>query len=146
MMAVANTPSDFVSLGKDSQGDELFVATSNIVYQKMVGLKVDAPPALNYVIIENFAKPKPTNSSFGQVKSAVHSFFVDCPIDPKKPKPPFQGGMGRAFTKANAEGKSITLMKNAKSYSIDDNMVINAHLLVCDYVATHAIPTETIGD
>lgn len=145
MMAMANTPSDFVSLGKDNQGDELFVATSNIVYQKMAGLKVDVPPVLNYVIIENFAKPKPTNSSFGQIKSAVHSFFVDCPIDPNKPKPPFQGGMSLAFTQVNAQGNKIGLHKGSKGYAIDDDMVVKSHLLVCDYVAKHDIPTQILG-
>lgn len=137
MIAMAKIPSDFMPLGKDSKGDELFVAKSSIIYQSMAG--VDVPPMLTYAVIENFADAK-------QIKSAVYQFFADCPIDIQKPKPPFQGSMGQAFTKANAEGKSIILMKNAKSYSIDDNMVINAHLLVCDYVATHAIPTETIGD
>lgn len=106
---------------------------------------MDVPPVLNDVVIENFAKPKPTNSSFGQVKSAVYAFFVDCPIDPKKPKPPFQGGMSRAFTQANAEGNSMRLHKDLKGYAIDEDMLVKSHLLVCDYIATHDIPTQILG-
>lgn len=142
VMALASVSDDFMVLGKDSDGSELFIIKSTIIYQKPIGLKVDVKPQLGYVVLENFANPKPINGEENKyLKSASYQFFADCPIDIHRPKPPFQGGIGRGFTEKNAKGSPTELLKSAKPYSIDDDMVIRSHMLVCAYVANHVIPT-----
>lgn len=41
VMALASVSDDFMVLGKDSDGSELFIIKSTIIYQKPIGLKVD---------------------------------------------------------------------------------------------------------
>lgn len=142
VVALANTPDDFMVLGKDGDGSELFIIKSTIIYRKPTGLKVDVKPILAYSVLKNFAKPKQIGKQENRyLKSAIYQFFADCPIDIQRPKSPFQGSMGQGFMEKNAEGNSVNFLKRSQAYSIDDKMVVRSHLLVCEYVANHSVPT-----
>lgn len=76
VMALASVSDNFMVLGKDSDGSELFIIKSTIIYQKPIGLKVDVKPQLGYVVLENFANPKPINGEENKyLKSASYQFL-----------------------------------------------------------------------
>ncbi|WLF83913.1 hypothetical protein [Moraxella sp. ZY210820] len=141
LFATASVPEQLIELGKKENGNELFILKDSISYQKMVLTNIDKniSPTLTYNVLENIAKPNQSKV----LKSIVHTFIVECPIN-KQTKAPFQGGFSAGFSKINANGKRVTVAKGNQAFSIDTPMVTKSHVTVCEYVEKHNIPVKEI--
>lgn len=139
LFATASTSEHLIEIGKQENGNELFILKDSISYRKMIVKNIDKefPPILTYNILENIAQPNQSKI----LGSIIHTFIVECPID-KQTKVPFQGGMSAGFSKINAHGKQVTVAKGKRAFSIETSMVIQSHIQVCEYVEKHDIPVK----